>query len=314
MIRASLLVALLLSPFACQAAEFTVERTEQGAVVRVDGQLFTEYLTKSGTRPALWPIMGPTNKPMTRAFPMKSGQAGEKQDHPWHRSLWFTHGEVNHIDFWVDRPDEKAGKIVHRSFEKLAGGEQAVIVTRNDWMSPDLKTKVLEDERTFTFGADDKARWIDVEVVLKATEGPVMLGDTKEGSFGVRVAGTMKVEAEPGGKIVNSRGQTNEDAWGQPAEWVDYYGPVEGERLGIAILNHPSSYGFPTHWHVRTYGLFAANPFGTKAFSGGKKASGAVTLQPGETLTLRYRVLLHQGDTEEGRVAEVFEAYSQQKP
>lgn len=304
-----LLTVLLLSPL--QAEKITVEKSDQGALVKVDGQLFTEYVTRSNTKPILWPIVGPTGKPMTRAYPMKEGQSGERQDHPWHRSCWFVHGNVNGIDFWDERPEQRIGKIVHQEFVKLDGGDQGVIVTRNHWMTKDLKTKVCEDERKFTFNANDKARWIDVEVTMMATDGPITFGDTKEGSFAVRVAGTMKVDANKGGKIVNSRGQINKDAWAQKAEWVDYSGPVDDETLGIAIMNHPSSFGFPTYWHVRTYGLFAANPFGAKSFSGGKQPSGDHTLPAGETLTLRYRVLLHQGDAEEGNVAEGYRDYQQ---
>jgi len=99
----------------------------------------------------------------------------------------------------------------------------------------------------------------------------VTFGDTKEGSFGLRVNESMKVERKTGGKIVSSEGLEDEKAWGKPAAWVDYYGPIQGETLGIAILNHPSSFRYPTHWHVRPYGLFAANPWGLHDFTGGKE-------------------------------------------
>ena len=105
---------------------------------------------------------------------------------------------------------------------------------------------------------------------LTADADEVTFGDTKEGSFGLRIAESMRVDRKTGGKIITSEGLEDDKAWGKPAAWVDYYGPVQGETLGIAILNHPSSFRYPTHWHVRTYGLFAANPFGGKDFSGGE--------------------------------------------
>lgn len=122
----------------------------------------------------------------------------------------------------------------------------------------------------------------------------------------------MKVDAKLGGKIVNSEGQVDGKAWGRPAAWVDYHGPVGGDTVGIAILNHPSSFRFPTYWHVRTYGLFAANPFGLSDFPDTTK-SGEYTLAKGEEITLRYRVLFHRGDEKEGKVAEVFSCYAKQK-
>jgi hypothetical protein len=239
---------------------------------------------------------------MTRAYPMAE-QPGERKDHQHHRSLWFTHGDVNGLSYW-HRETTK-----HRAFLRIESGPSAVIATRNDWLDPDGK-KVCEDERTLTFGTDGDARWIDFDIIVKATEGPVKFGDTKEGTFGVRVAATMKVDADPGGRIVNSEGLTDKDAWGKAAAWVDYHGPVDGETVGIAILNHPSSFRFPTHWHVRTYGLFAANPFGLHDFQSSPLVDGAHKLAQGETMTLRYRVLFHRGDEKVGKIAEAFGAYA----
>ncbi len=299
-------IVSLFSHAATFAAELTVEDTPGGVAVKIDGQPFAEYLTKSGSKSIVWPIYGPTGKLMTRSWPMDDKVASEKdRDHIHQRSLWFTHGDVNGIDFW----SEGKGRIEHREFVKKTGGEEAVIVTKNDWVSPDGK-KVLEDERTFTFGGDKDARWIDVDIALMATEGPVVFGDTKEGSFGVRVPSSVRVETLKGGKIVNSDGKQNLAAWGKPAAWVDYHGPIDDETLGIAILNHPSSFRYPTHWHVRTYGLFAANPFGLSDFTNGKE-KGEYTLPKGAGLRLRYRVLLHKGDEREGHVAEAFSAYAQ---
>ncbi len=301
----------------CFGANFDVKQDAEGVTVTVDGKLMTRYLIKSGVKPIMWPLVGPTGKEMTRGYPMRDALPTEKADHPHQRSFWFTHGDVDGINFWAEplkrgsgsTQPGKQGEIVHREFVKVAGGKQAVIVTRNDWMGPDGK-RVCEDRRAFTFDVSDKARWIDCDLAVKASDGPVKFVDTKEGSFGVRVAGTMNVDAKLGGKIVNSEGQTDAGAWGKRAPWVDYYGPVQGEIVGIAIMNHPTSFRYPTYWHVRTYGLFTANPFGVRDFTGDKNADGTYTLPAGETMRLRYRVLLHVGDAKEGKVAESFQEYA----
>jgi hypothetical protein len=300
-----LVAALVLTGEAWAQAEVTAERSEKGVVVKIDGQFFTEYLVHSGTKPVLWPVLGPTGKPMTRVFPMGKG-IKEREDHPHQRSIWFTHGDVNGISFWHEMPG--GGTIAHREFLKVESGPKAVIVTRNDWIAPDGK-KVCEDTRALAFGHDGDTRWIDFDVTLKASEGPVKFGDTKEGTMGVRVAETIKVDAKQGGRIVNSDGKIDKDAWGKPAAWVDYYGPVDGQTVGLAILNHPSSFRFPTCWHVRSYGLFAANPFGLHDFTGSKDVDGSYTLQAGSALTLRYRMLFHKGDEKQGQVAECFARY-----
>jgi hypothetical protein len=296
------------------SAEITAERSAGGVVVKIDGQLFTEYLVRSGTKPILWPILGPTGKPMTRDYPMRE-RPGEVKDHVHQRSLWFTHGNVNGINFWAEPKSlprgQKGGVIQHVEFLQVASGKPAVIVARNNWLGPDGK-KVCEDQRTLRFDANGDARWIDFDVTVKATDGPITFADDKEGAFGVRVAQSMSVDAKQGGRIVNSRGQVDQAAWGQTAPWVDYDGPVDGQTVGIALFNHPSSFRFPTYWHVRPYGLFAANPFGVSAFTHGKTPSGAYTIPLGETMTLCYRVFLHRGNQEDGKVAEAYAAYAKE--
>jgi hypothetical protein len=291
------------------AAEITAERSSAGVAVKIGDQPFTNYLIRSGNKPILWPIFGPTGKPMTRAYPMQI-EPRETHDHPHQRSCWFTHGSVNGIDFWGES-GKNVGTIEHRGFVQVRGGPTATIIARNDWLGPD-RHKVCEDQRAVSFGAEGQSRWIDFVIALTATDGPVTFGDTKEGTFGVRVAESMRVEAKPPGHIVNSRGQSGEAAWGRPAEWVDYHGPIDGKLLGIAIMNHPASFRFPTGWHVRPYGLFAANPFAQRSFHGKGESAEGYTLAAGQTLSLRYRVLLHRGDEKEGQVAAAFAAYAKQ--
>ena len=302
-------IALAVTTMIAQASaqHVTAQQSDNGVIVKIDGRLFTEYVVRSGTKPILWPILGPTDQAMTRGYPMKPG-AGESTDHVHQRSAWFSHGDVNGIDFWTEGPG-KTGTIMHREFVKISSGPEAVVVTRNDWLGPDQK-KICEDERTLTFGGDANARWFDFAITLKATEGPVKFGDTKEGTLGLRVAQPLTVDAKRGGRIVNSEGQTDEAAWGKPARWVDYHGSLDGQAVGIAILNHPSSLQFPTRWHVRTYGLFAANPFALRSLTNHLAADGSYTLAAGKTVSLRYRVILHQGDEKDACIADLYSAYA----
>lgn len=314
MLVRSLFIAVLsmLVTSSLWAGSWEVEKNEAGVAVKHDGKLVTQYLVKAGNKPILWPIIGPTGKEMTRAYPMRM-EPGEKTDHIHQRSLWFTHGEVNGVSFWEEvNPKRAPGEIVHLEFVKAEGGDQATIVTRNAWRTPEGKT-VLEDERTFVIDDHAGQRWIDFGIVLKATAGEVTFGETKEGAFGIRVPTSMDVDAKQGGKIVNSEGDADAAAWGKKAAWVDYHGPVQGEHLGIAVLNHPRSFRYPTRWHVRTYGLYAANPWGTKDFTGGQETGGEYVLPEGESLQLQYRVILHRGDAEEGRIAEAFTKYAEEK-
>jgi hypothetical protein len=313
-------------------AEVGVKKTEKGVEVTLDGQPFTTYIFDSGFKPILWPVIGPTGKEMTRAWPLREGDSTEKMDHVHQKSFWFDHGNVNGIDFWAETaavPGAKksngrtpqrrrkeshepamARQEQHTALVRVDGGKIGTIVTRNDWLGPD-GAKVVSDVRTLRFGGDAAARWIDFDVVVTAEADEVKFNDTKEGSFGLRIAESMRVDRKLGGKIITSEGLEDDKAWGKPAKWVDYHGPVQGESLGIAILNHPSSFRYPTHWHVRTYGLFAANPWGLGDFTGGKEHSD-YTMKKGESFALRYRVIFHKGNEQDGKIAEAFAAYAKE--
>ena len=284
-----------------------LNREQDFVNVTVDGELFTRYHMGSGTRPCLWPIFGPTGKAMTRAFPLQQNVPGESADHIHHRSLWFAHGSVNKVDFWSEGPE--AGTISHKEFVKIQSEPVATLETKNAWTNPDGK-HICSDVRAFQFGANADCRWIDLDVTILADgEEPLVFGDTKEGTFGMRVADSMKVDPPGKGHIVNSLEGRDEQAWGKKASWVDYHGPVDGETVGIAILNHPNSFRFPPYWHIRTYGLMAANVFGAHNFENTNDRDGSFTLPVGESIAFFYRVLLHKGDEQQGRVPETFAEY-----
>jgi hypothetical protein len=279
--------------------------------IRLDGQEVTTYHAAEGPKPYFYPINGPGGRRFTRSYPMKQVE-GEDRDHPHQRSFWFTHGAVNGFDFWasdpLNKPNPKFGSIKETSRKILADSKRlGVLRTTDDWLGPDGK-KVCEDERTVLFAGTGDLRIIDFDITIKATASPVTFGDTKEGMFGLRVPSSMDVKRKQGGKITNAEGITDNDAWGKPSPWVDYTGPVEGKTAGIAILNHPESFRYPTTWHVRDYGLFAANPFGWHDF--GMKKSGEHTIPSGASIRFRYRVLLHDGDTTSANIPGAFNAYA----
>lgn len=278
-------------------ATMRIEKAEDGSGwnIYAGDSLFAGYVQDSGGKPIIYPIHGPGGHPMTRNFPMKQDYGTENGDHDHQRSLWFTHGDINGIDFWTD--DEGSGKIVQREIKtEVTDKGTAVITTENDWFTPDKKKRLLSDTRRFEFITDGaRRRMIDCDILLRSTDGDVNFGDTKEGSFGMRVASSLKVDAKKGGMITNEKLKTNKDAWGKPSKWVDYSGSIDGEMVGVTIHNHPSSFGFPTRWHVRTYGLFAANPFGRVHFIGGKKQDGIVLLKD-KTMRLNYRLVLYMDD------------------
>jgi hypothetical protein len=155
---------------------------------------------------------------------------------------------------------------------------------------------------------------MDFEITLHASHGELTLGDTKEGSMAIRLAPTLRLKGDVAkGHIVNSVGDRDGETWGKRAAWCDYYGPLDGEITGVAIFDHPDNPKHPTWWHVRDYGLFAANPFGVHHFEEKPEGTGDITIADGESLTFRYRFYFHKGDEKQAKVARQYKEYTAEK-
>ncbi|MBP7050661.1 MAG: PmoA family protein [Phycisphaerae bacterium] len=293
-----------------------VKLTEKNdrVTVEINGNLFTEYRFKEPQRPFFYPVIGPTGQPVMRHWPIEEDNPDDDRDHVHQKSLWFTHGAVNGIDFWSDGK----GKIVHDKFIEVSSGPKVgVIASQNNWVAPDGKV-VCTDVRTHRFYNTPGGQIMDFEVTIHASNGEVKMGDTKEGSMAIRLTPSMQLAPTKAmksrgeaakGHIVNSEGQTDGDAWGKRAKWCDYYGPVKDEIVGVAIFDHPSNPRHPTWWHVRDYGLFAVNPFGIHDFEKKPAGTGDLVIPAGESVTFKYRFYFHKGDDKQGKVAERYADY-----
>jgi len=283
---------------------------ESGDTVRVefDGQLFTEYRFDKVDRPFFFPVIGPTGENVTRSWPVTEGDENEQKDHPHHRGLWYTHGDVNGLDFWSEG---KGPKIVHQKFTKLESGrESGTIESENRWVDKDGKL-VCSDRRRHVFRQCGDVRMLDFEIVLIASHGRLVLGDTKEGSMAIRVRETMRVTGPIAkGHILNSEGVKDGDAWGRRAKWCVYYGPVKNQPVSIAVFDHPSNPRHPTWWHVRDYGLFGANPYGIAHFEKKPRGSGNLEIEEGKSVTFRYRFVFLKGEPQADRLEALFQSFA----
>jgi len=307
-------VAIALSLSAADHSGVKITEAADKLRVEINGELFTEYCFQGAPHVYFYPLIGPGGLPITRNWPMKEAE-GEERDHPHHRSLWYSHGEVNGVDFWSE--SAKAGKIVHDKFlEVKSGRESGIIRSANKWIAPDGEV-VCTDERAFrVYNRPSNERLFDFEVTIKAGDKELVLGDTKEGSMAIRLNETMRLKhnkenaGKPTGHIVQNTGARDGDTWGKRAEWCDYHGPVNGKIVGVAIFDHPKNPVHPTYWHVRDYGLFAANPFGIHDFEKKPKGTGNLTVTAGKGVTFRYRFYVHEGDEKQAKVAEHYREFT----
>lgn len=295
---------------------------EKKVEVLVDGELFTAYLySENISKPVLFPIKSAKGSELTRGFPLNP-RPGERVDHPHHVGLWLNYGDVNGLDFWNNSDaipeDKKAGygSIVHREINRMSDGNGAAeLEVTMDWISPDGKV-LLQEHTTFIFRADGDKRMVDRITKLTAQGKEVFFKDNKEGMLGIRVARELehpsdkpeiftdasgKSTAVPSltnegvtGHFRSSEGIERDDVWGTRGRWLNLSGVIKGEKVSIAILDHPKNVGYPTYWHARGYGLFAANPLGQKAMSGGKEELN-YRLNPSESLTFNHRIVIYSG-------------------
>lgn len=277
--------------------------------IDIDGKPFTEF--HAGTdvgKPYLAPLRSASGKIVTRHYPMEMVE-GESRDHPHHRGLWFSYDDVNSIKFWENDPSytkPNIGHIVVRDTKWNDGAKAGTLTMVADWKNPSGKVELVEN-RIMTFYSDPALRTIDFDITLTAS-GKVVFGDTKEGAFAIRLADSMS--EKKGGKMVNAEGQSGMKAvWGHKSKWVDYSGDVEGEKVGVAIMDHPSNPRHPTYWHARDYGLFALDPFGQQAFDKTQPES-SWTLEKGQSLRFRWRVVIHGGDAESAKIGELYNAFA----
>ena len=245
---------------------------------------------------------------------------GEDHDHVHHRSLWFALSCVDGIDFWNegDHGHNPKGTIVHQALDEVRGGPVGVIRGRNRWIGPDGRL-VCTDETVVRFRGDSTIRCLDYEVTLRARPGASLrIGDNKDGAMAIRLAQWMTLphlyENRPGpgtGHILVSTGARDDRAWGQRADWCDYYAPHKGRTYGVALFDDPRNLNHPTWWMARGYGLFGANPFGLHDYDQieEKTDAGDTVLAAGASLTLRYRLLFHTGDPETAKIGEHYREF-----
>lgn len=292
---------------------------ERRVDISIDGQPFTSYIyPQSFEKPVLYPIRSAAGLLITRGYPLDP-RPGERADHPHHVGHWFNYGDVNGYDFWGNSSETaanlkpKTGVIVQKSITRAAGGEKSgELSVTADWVIPDGSV-LLREQTRFVFAGAPGVRTIDRTTTWTAGDKALTFNDTKEGAFGIRVArsldspvqqrdsfvgadgkwGPARADDNVGvtGRYLGSDGKAGDAVWGTTGPWMSLSGSVDGKPVTIAILNHPSSTNYPTYWHARGYGLFAANPVGRHAYDP-TQPERVLTLEPGKSATFRFRILI----------------------
>ncbi len=293
---------------------------QQKVVIAVGGKAFTEFVyTDTMEKPFLYPIVAANGQSITRGFPWNP-QPNDPTDHPHHIGLWFNYEKVNGLDFWNNSyaiaADKKKnyGWIRTEKIVETESGPKGKLVYLANW-TDEKKNVLLQEKTTFIFSAGDNVRVIDRTTEFTAVQN-VSFPDAKDGMLGLRVAHELELpqtqtkeykddngnvtkvtapkDASTNGNYITSQDKEGEAAWGTRGNWCMLYGKKGNDMISIAIIDHPGNPGYPTYWHARNYGLFAANPLGQKVFSEGKENMNYRLLK-GQTASFSYRVVIASG-------------------
>lgn len=287
-------------------------RADDRIKVEVGGKPFTEYRFKPEAgqlfaRPFFYPVLAADGTAVT-----SDQLTTNPKEHPHHRSLYVAQGALNGVDHWAHaKPGQPQPQQRHVTFEKVEGD---TIVEQLTWDSPDGKP-MLAERRTWRFSAyPDGGRAIDLTSVYSAPDGPATFGDTKEaGLCSVRlnkaISDTSVITLSTG--VVSRNAREEKTVWGKPAAWCDLSGKIDGKDYGAAVFDHPANPRHPGNWHVRHYGLLAANAFGLHDYDpkANPKGAGDFKVEPGKPATFRYRVVIHAGDAEAAMLKEKYTQY-----
>jgi hypothetical protein len=286
------------SAFAAGPEGLSLEKKTDTIAVLLDGRPLTAlHFGAKWDKPFLHPLRSSSGVVISRGYPLDP-QPGDNKDHAWHRGIWYGHGDVNGEDFWRELGPEKSGKLVPKRAPEAAIRNGAAVLK----LSLDMQGRLPEKKRYGTIGEQYTIRangplvTIDAVITVAADAGmDLRFGDTDDGGFGFRLNESYREDR--GARLINSAGGSGSKAiWGKSAKWVDYSATMDGKTIGMAVLDHPSNVRYPQAWHARGYSLCSANPFALGSFAEDKNLDGSYTVKKGDTLILRYRVVIHEGE------------------
>lgn len=295
------LIALILALVACpdsSAADLAVERTESKLLISLGGKTIAEYVYSDPviTRPYFANLCATSGVRLTRNHPPVPGE--DRMDHPeYHPGVWLAFGDLSGADNW-----RLKAPVTHEGFvqEPRVTDGVASFAVKNRYQDNQRESTLCYDDSSYTLRETEWGVLLTWDTRF-SSDRSFWFGDQEEMGLGLRLATPLRVEqsspdpAPAGtGEIIDSQGRRNaEQIWGKAPRWIDYRGELSGSPAGVALFVCRDNFR-ASRMHARDYGFVAANPFALKAFGAGE--ASRVEVAPGESLRLRYGLLLHGGE------------------
>jgi hypothetical protein len=277
-----------------------IESRDHQIVITVDAAPVATYVfaDEKIPRPYFAHVRAPSGIQVTRRHPPIEGK--DRTDHDtMHPGIWLAFGDLDGEDFWRNK-----SRVVHRKFlQKPVGGEGKGSFVEEKFYRKRDGGSVCSERFRCTFHVRPTGYLIEWDSTFES-DRDFFFGDQEEMGLGIRVA--TPIMGIKDGRLLDSEGRVGEkQVWGNAARWCDYAGPVDGKHTGMTLLAHPDNFR-PSWLHARDYGFVAMNPFGRQAMKKGPRSK--VVVKAGESLRLRYGVLLHSSD-ERPDLARAYEDY-----
>ncbi len=286
-----------------EAASFAVEKADNHLEISLGGKPVARFVFRDDKirRPYFENLKLPSGVQVTRNQPPIEGK--DPTDHDtMHPGLWLAFGDISGSDFWRNK-----GSIEHVCFtsEPTITDGRLVFATECGLIPNEGQRIGKMINRFVLVPMDGNSGWmVTWEASLIAGDRVIILGDQEEMGFAARVA--TGINEKNGGRILSSEAiYSAKKTWGQPADWCDYAGAIDGKEFGIMLMASRSNLR-RCWWHNRDYGVFVANPFGREAMKQGERS--AIAIEPGQSMKLRFGAYLHEGkDLDFAKVFEQFE-------
>jgi len=210
-----------------------------------------------------------------------------KTDHTWHRALWWSWKAIDGVNYWEEH--QQGTDPVDVEITQRDDGSARICATIA-YHLPD-QPPVVTEKRVIAVGAPDASGTylIDWQATFTPTgDKDVVFNRNSYGGFAVRMAAECcgdQAAGKPAWTFLDSEARANSN--GRTARWVAYQGTAaNGETAALAIFDHPDNPGHPAWWQTRSQYPYL-NPSLT--------CKEDYTLPAGQSLVLRYGVLVHQG-------------------
>ncbi|MFT3933515.1 MAG: PmoA family protein [Chitinophagaceae bacterium] len=324
-LKSSLLLSMTMMAssflFAQQMVKLVKEKDNNRINVLIGNKPFTSFFyPDSLEKPVLYPIYAANGTTVTRGYPLNP-QPGDPTDHPHHIGMWMNYENVNGLDFWNNSfaiPAEKKkayGWIKTDHSVKTTDGNKGTLTYKANW-TDQQNDLLLEETTEFTFSGTDRLRIIDRVTTLTAVAPSVKFNDAKDGFLGFRLAHALEIptmedkkftddkgivttvkaskDSIANGNYITSEGKQGDAAWSTRGRWCKVYAKMGKDSVSVVMIDNPKNPNYPTFWHARGYGLFAANPLGEKIFTNGQSSKN-LELQKGQSVVFRYRIVVDNG-------------------